>query len=221
MTETAFLDEHYAAIRRRVRLIVLLRAAEGAGLTPLPILRLHTFAYLTNVLAPVWHMTALDAKLLKRQGGPFYPALQADLDRLVGLGVASVTGLRHVRDNRGKWRLEGSYSLNEVPAAPVLAYLQELPDERAIVAFVNELALALSVLSDADLDGAMREDATYSDPMVTEGNVIDFGEWANRNYSANAAETFSRILPAGDRTSPGEKLHLYVRHLQRRMHGAR
>ena len=63
---------HLPSLRRQVRLLVLLRAAEAAGLAPLRILRLHAFAYLSNVLAPVWDLRALDGKVLKRRGGPFY-----------------------------------------------------------------------------------------------------------------------------------------------------
>lgn len=209
----------FASVRRRVRLVILLHAAGNAGLTPLPILRLHTFAYLANVLAPVWDIAALEGRVLKRQGGPFYPALQSDLDRLVGLGVAVVTGLRHVEEEAGRWRLEGSYDLNPGLAAPILAYLVKMRDEGALMSFIGELAMALSAMSDEDLDEAMREDATYSDPKIGQGNVVDFGEWTSRNYSASAAKAFAAVVPAGDRTTPGEKLHLYVRHLHRRIHG--
>src|SRR2546422_4375809 len=74
--------ERFRSLRRHARLIALLHAAEGAGLVPLRITRLHSFAYLSNVLAPVWDMAALDGKILKRRGGPFYPNMQRDLDRL-------------------------------------------------------------------------------------------------------------------------------------------
>jgi hypothetical protein len=64
-------EEQFASLRRRVRVVTLLEAAEAAGLVPLGILRLHAFAYLSNVLAPVWDMPALDGKVLKRRGGPW------------------------------------------------------------------------------------------------------------------------------------------------------
>ena len=126
------------SLRRRVRLVVLLDAAENAGLVPLRIIRLHAFAYLSNVLAPVWDMPALDGKLLKRRGGPFYPAMQRDLDRLVGMGVVVITGLDHVRDDDGRWRLEGSYRLNRPFAEGVLALLSSYDDEWRLVVFIQE-----------------------------------------------------------------------------------
>ena len=217
-------DEVADAVRRRVRLVALLHTAEEAGIAPLAILRLHTFAYLANVLAPVWDMPALDGKVLKRHGGPFYPALQADLDRLVGMGVVTIIGLKYVRDDAPgdrdeRWRLEGSYRLEPAGATRVLEQLLRMPDERATIAFLQELAYALSALSDDEIDRIMTEDATYSDPLVGEDNVVDFAEWSKTNYSANAARAFVDLLPAGSLITSGEKIHLYVRHLRRRMLG--
>jgi hypothetical protein len=211
----------FSSLRRQVRLLVLLDAAEGAGLSPLKILRLHAFAYLSNVLAPVWNLTALDGKVLKRRGGPFYPALQHDLDGLVGRGLVSITGLGHVRDDDNRWRLEGAYHLNRLLADPVLHQLSTYDEERRLSFFVKELAYALSALGDQDIDRAFTQDATYSDPLVSVGNVVDFNEWRHINYSANAAQHFENLIPGGARATPGERLHLYIRHLRRRIHGER
>jgi hypothetical protein len=214
-------QERIPSLRRQVRLLVLLDAAEAAGLIPIRILRLHGFAYLSNVLAPVWELPALDGKVLKRRGGPFYPALQRDLDRLVGMGLVTITGLGYVRDDDNRWRLEGSYFLNHAFSDPVLRQVSIYEGERRLVSFVQELAYALSALSDSDLDKAMSEDATYSDPLVSFGNIVDFDEWRRTNYSANAARQFEHLIPNGAQATPGEKLHLYVRHLHRRIHGGR
>ncbi len=213
-------DERFLSLRRRVRLVVLLDAAEAAGLVPIRILRLHAFAYLSNVLAPVWDLSVLDGKVFKRRGGPFYPALQRDLDRLVGMGVVKITGLGYARDDDGRWRLEGTYRLNHEFAAPVLRQLNMYEEEVRLVSFVQELAYALSALGDDDLDLAFSEDATYSDSLVSFGNVVDFDE-RRTNYSANAAQYFDHLIPGGGRATPGEKLHVYVRHIQRRIHGGR
>ena len=77
----------------------------------------------------------------------------------------------------------------------------------------------MSALSDDDLDVAAIQDATYSDPLVSVGNVVDFAEWKDTNFSANAARYFDRLVPGGVQATPGEKLHLYARHLHRRIHG--
>ena len=207
-------------LRRQVRLVMLLDAAESAGLVPIKILRLHAFAYLSNVLAPVWDMPVLNGRVLKRRGGPFYPDLQQDLDRLVGKGVVTICDIGHVQDESHRWRLEGAYRLYRPFAEPILAALANYPDEQRLGEFIAELGYALSALSDEELDRAVSEDATYSDPMIMDDNVIDFADWRERNYSANVAEKFDRVVPGGYAT-PGEKLHLYVRHLHRRINGGR
>lgn len=221
MTSAVFkTDLEVNALRRRIRLVVLLDAAERAGLTPLPVLRLHTLTYLSNVLAPVWDMPVLEGKVLKRRGGPFYPTLQNDLDRLVGIGMVKISGLGHTRDEDQRWRLEGSYILNPDLADRVQSYIHEIESEQRLLSFFQELAFALSCLSDVELDRAMLEDATYADPVIDVGNVVDFAEWQQRNYSANAANYFQTLFPHGTRATPGEKLHLYVRHIHARIGGA-
>jgi hypothetical protein len=207
-------------IERRLRLIMLLDASEKAGLSPTPILQLHTFAYLSNVLAPVWEMPILDGKIYKRRGGPFYPVLQQDLDRLVGMGVVTITGVKYVQDDK-RWRLEGSYNLNHPFADRILDFAAELHPEREFRDFLRELAYALSALPDTDIARTTDQDATYADPVVDFGNVVDFDEWQKRNFSSNAAQAFERLLPGGARATTGEKLHLYLRHVEARLHGGR
>jgi len=204
-------------LRRRIRLILLLDAAESAGLTPLPILHLHTFAYMSNVLSPVWEVPVLEGKVLKRRGNPFYASLQYDLDRLVGIGVVLVSNVSHVLDEDQRWRLEGSYCLHRPFADRILQRIKAFEDEREIIHFIQELAYALSALSSEDLGRATTEDATYADPIIDVGNVVDFAEWENVNYSANAARHFERLLPSGARATQGEMLHLYVHHLYGRL----
>ena len=207
-----------ATLRRQARILVLLDGAAQAGLAPMGIISLHAFAYLSNVMAPVWDMPALDGKILKRKGGPFYPVLQRDLDRLVGMGMVLISEVAHVQDSEGKWRLEGRFRLNGRMAEPAVEYLRHLPDEQRFASFVGELAFALSALGETELEHALVEDATYSDPGVSNNNVLDFEEWTRTNPSVNAANYFDRFMPSGTKATPGEKLHLYVRHIRRRVH---
>lgn len=204
-------------LRRRIRLILLLDAAESAGLTPLPILYLHTFAYMSNVLSPVWDVPVLDGKVLKRHSNPFYPSLQYDLDRLVGMGVVLISNISHVLDQDQQWRLEGSYCLHRPFADRILKRIEAFEDERKFIDFIQELAYALSALSGDDLERASNEDATYAAPIIDVGNVVDFAEWEEMNYSANAALHFERLLPSGARATRGEMLHLYIHHLHGRL----
>lgn len=211
------------SLRRSARILLLLRGAQAAGIAPMHIVAFHGFAYLSNVLAPVWDMPAQEGRILKKQGGPFYPELQADLDRMVGRGMVGISQVSHVRTVDGKWRLDGHYSLNPDLATDAVEYLVGHPLERRYVAFVTELAYALSALRGGELQNALVEDATYADPAVGGNNVVDFAEWTQRNPSANAARYFERLATdaGGLPITPGEKLHLYVRHLHRRAQHAR
>lgn len=103
----------------RLRLVLLLDACEAADLTPVPVMRLHALAFLANVLAPIWSVESYDGKILKRRGGPFYPELQKQLDRLVGLGFVTIHGVRHINDD-GRWRLDGSFAVNTNATAHII-----------------------------------------------------------------------------------------------------
>lgn len=217
-------SDEAATLARQVRLIVLLEAARSAGLTPIDVTRLHTLAYLSNVLSQVWDLRPMDAKILKRRGGPFYPAMQTDLDRLIGMGLVLLGRIGHRQDEDGRWCLEGEYRLNSPMAKPVLEALRRSGTEARTLKYVSEIALALAGLDEGEIDQVVSEDATYADPKFSPGNVVDFGEWQRwqeRNYSANASLRFEDLLPSGREATKGEQLHLYVRHLHRRMHGGR
>lgn len=214
-------DEQYPLVSRQVRVIMLLWAAGQAGLTPLSVARLHTLAYLSNVLAPVWDVAVFDGKLLKRRSGPFYPMLQREMDRLVGLGIVRMSGIRHVADQGGRWRVEGDCRLNGEFSDRIVTYLGTLDGYRMAGGFLVELSQALSALSDSELARASAEDATYADPLVDDQGVIDFAEWRLANPAAKAAEAFANLLPGGAVATQGERLHLYARHLKRRLAGAR
>ncbi len=206
------------SLRRQARVLLLLQAADKAGLCPLDIRTLHGFAYLANVLAPVWDMPALDGKVLKRRGGVFYPDLQHDVDLMVGHGVLLISDVAHALDADGRWRLEGRYRLHREFATPPLEFLSRFQDQQRVDTFVTELAYALSALGELEFESAFAEDATYGDPTVSDDNVLDFSEWALRNPTARAVAYFDRFMPAKAPATKGEKLHLYVRHLRKRLH---
>lgn len=203
------------ALRRQVRLLMLLYGAERAGIAPIRLRRLHTYAYLSNVLAPVWNSRVFDGRLLKRRGGPFYPDLQRDLDRLIGRGLVLITGVQHSRDESDQWRLDGMVSLNHTLAHSVLDTILSFPRLLDVQSFLLEVAYAISALSESDFDSVPNEDPTYSDASVSYENVVDFGEWRSLNYSANASRHFATMLEQATRA---ELLHLFVGHLRRRIH---
>jgi hypothetical protein len=212
---------HDASLQRQMRILLLVDAAEKALLAPLSISMLHMMAYLTNVLAPVWDMPVLDGKLMKKGDGPFYPALQADADSMVGRGLLVQSELDYVLNADQQWRLQGCYALNHDLADVILDCLREFPEERVMESFCNEVVYSLSALAPDEFRTLSAEDATYGDPQIDYGNVVDFAEWRDHNYASSAAERLGELLPSGSGTTAGEKIHTYVRHLGRRLYAGR
>lgn len=220
-----------ARVRRRCRLIALLDAAETAAITPIESRRLHAFAYLADVLSPVWDLPSFDGKILKIEGGPHYPELQYELDHLVVMGIVEATGLQYVSRGLNGARLEGRYALN-FQSSHLPALLKALgadgadaaydPDDARVQEFLAELAGALATLPNDEIDKATSVDATY----LSEGpgeNVIDFGAWAKVPRMANptwrTADRFKHFMPEGATLTEGEKLYLYASYLSRVANG--
>jgi hypothetical protein len=214
-------DDELIAVQQQVRILLIVDAAARAGLGPLPVGQLHLLAYFSNVLSPVWKLPPLDGKILKRLGGPFYPALQKQVDLLVGAGVLFIQGVDHAKDEEGKWRLVGSFSTNPVFADRILAAVSSIRDMYSVRVFVQELAYAFASLDPAKIFSTADQDAAYSDPVVEAGNVVDFGEWRDINYSSRSADYLASFMASGDWTLPGEKIHMYVRHMHQRLRGVR
>ena len=202
---------------RHVRALALLHSLEIAGLTPIAVTDLHAFAYFGNVLSPVWDILPQTRSVMKKQGGPYYLSLQRDMDRLVGLGLVGVEGLKHEKDFAGRWRLKGSFFIYDLKRAKALIQkLIEFTDEERLTRFYRELAFAFANLPEEDRVISVEEDAVYG-VNVGDEVIIDFAEWQQANHSENAARYFDQVMPAGITTSAAQKLHLYTHHLKRRL----
>jgi hypothetical protein len=204
------MDADLVASQQVIRVLVLLDALARAGLVPTAAKALHELAYLANVLSPVFDLNPLDAKLLKRASGPYYPELQQAIDRLVGCGLVDAMGLKYrfvTEDNR--YRVVAAYRLRRPQVQHALDRHAQVFSEEAL--FLRELAAAYSTLTDEQLGRAGREDARYADQSVDIDNVIDFGEYdqPSKNFSCNAALAFA----PGRRLEPAERLYLYLDHL--------
>ena len=203
-------------LRSRIRLLMLLAGADEAGIAPIRLRRLHIYAYLSNVLAPVWTSQVFDGRILRRRSGPFYPLLQQQLDRLVGLGLVLITDLDYVIDKDHQCRLDGAFSLNAELVGDINMIIANYPHLQQLWTFLVEIAYAVSAMRDDEFDEVPKEDPTYADANVGFDNVVDFAEWREVNYSANAARYLASF---SENPTPAELLHLYVRHLHRRISG--
>lgn len=197
-------------LQRQLRILLILDGCRLAGLSPLAINNLHLLAYLANTLAPVWDIPPMDAKLIKKRGGPFYPDIQGDVDRLIGMGLVEVFHPGHELDEDGRWRVTGAYRINSALAASVVEAADQTGYPDATSAFLRELTYAVSGLALVDVGRIPATDATYADPIVSVGDVIDFGEWRDVNYTANAARHFRHLMP-GQQASSAEMTHMYLR----------
>lgn len=202
----------------RCRLLQLLVALERVGGTPIDIRSFHAFAFFANVLSPLWDLHPLEGSVLKESGAPYFPALQRELDRLVGEGFVTVVSL--AKDTEGN--LHATFRLAHERARPVLEVARALPDEASAENFLTELADAFVGIRPDRRDDAAVADAAYSDPAIAEGRIVDFAEWVSPtrdNAAWNTAQEFQRYVPAGVTLSRAEKLVMYMRLMKRRAHG--
>jgi len=226
-------DTELGILRRRARVLLLLDAAERAGVAPLDTYRLHAFAYLADVLSPVWELSSFDGVLLKASGGPFYRDLQREIDRLVVMGLLELTDLKYEERPRKGARIFGKYALRFT--SPHLGRLLSMiggraesaaidPKDSKLHGFLVELAGALARLPNDEIDRAASADVTYSDPRVAANNLLEFnviGDDAKRNLSVATARRFNTFVPKGVSLSPGEQVYLYASYLGKRIHDRR
>lgn len=206
-----------AALRRQMRVIAILAAAERCGLTPLPADQLHTLAYLADALAPVWDMPILDTQHLKRRSGPMSPLLQRDVDRLVGIGVIEARKVRHVRDQDGNWRLDAHYRLRGEVAETIIERALSLDGQAAQMEYVREVVYAASALGSRGIARATTTDAAYTDPV--DGSMVELAPWrqGEQNATAQVALRLGELVHDQVTLEPAELLHLYVRALYERL----
>jgi hypothetical protein len=203
-------------LERKLRVLAILDAGEQIGLVPLPVGALHAIAYFADALAPVWNIPVIDGRLLKRHR-PYYPSLQADLDRLVGGGVVLVEDVSYTRAEDGSWRIEGSYRLNHQFSDRIFTSARATRRQSRELAFVREVVFATSGLGATGVSDASAVDAAYSDPLIDLGGMIDVAPDDDQNPTAQIALRFGDLLPE---LSTAEMTNLYVRQLYTRMHVA-
>ena len=200
------------------RLLQMLAALERVGGTPVDTRSLHAFAFFANVLSPLWDLHPLEGSVLKENGAPYFPALQRELNVLVGSGFVTVVSLSRGIDTE----LDAQFRLSFDRAGSVLETLRLLPDEADAESFLTELADAYVEIRPDRRDDAAVTDAAYSDPAVAEGRIVDFAEWVSPtrgNAAWNTAQQFQKYVPPGVTLNRAEKLVMYMRLMKRRAHG--
>lgn len=210
LAHSSFVDSR----RRYSVLIGLMHELDQSNIRDVTLPLLHSLWYLTNALTPIWRIKPFDAAVLKTERQPFFPMLQRDVDALVGMGVLRVTQFTldpcHAR-------LRGCFALHHPFSQPVVDMMRAIPEERDLLDYLGEVVQAFERLTAAERVESSGEDATYSDPGIDYGNVVDLGEWIDRGGTTATARILERIDAAGHDLLPIERMEIYVDHLGRRL----
>ena len=218
---SAWLGAHSRSLRRRIRLIMLLDTADYAMISPVSTGRLHAFAYLADVLSPVYHLLPTSGRIYKRAIGPYFPDLQWELDRLIGMALVNVSQLK-TQVEKDEAFVDACFALKRDRAAQILHLAYQDAELLRLRDFFRELAAALGALPQAELDSTVLSDDTWE--AAQPGTVIDYAEWRARNRSAAGAEQIEEVAAEvwGGRAiqlSAAAKINLYVRYMRRSAHG--
>lgn len=207
------------ATERRLRLVAILEHCRHSGIEPVSGAVIHSIAYLSDALAPVWHLPILDGQVLKRREQPFFPSLQHDLDCLVGSGVVGVSRADFVLTENGRgWRLDADYFSRSKVTSAIMAAASSFPQQRRVLDFLREVVYAASGLGVAGIEAVGTIDAAYSDPLLDVGDVVNIApDFEALNATAKVARRFSELAKSSQHLTEPELVHLYVRHLYTRM----
>lgn len=208
-------------VRRKVRLLMLLDAADYAALSPISTGKLHGLAYLADVLSPIYGLGATRGRILKRRAGPYYPDLQSEVDRLVGLGLVDVYNLRPAAEGERLY-IDAEFGLIRTRCDVILSDVYRDAEFVRLRDFLRALADALGAISESELEEATQADLTWDEGHS--GGLIDFAEWRAKNLSAPSAEALRTKATAGlgistQTLGASASLHLYVKYLKRSANG--
>lgn len=195
-----------------VRLLAIVEGATQFGDRETPSASIHAVAYFTDALAPVYDLPVLYPHLLKRRRPVHVPDLQYHLDRLVGYGIMTITDVRYEL-SASSVNFGALYELNRPLANPVLEAMQRRERTRYEVGYVRELTLALMGLGPDLLWRAAEADATYGDPNVDQGTIVELQPFGKKGSRAVRFANAFRSLSGDSPLAPSELVNLYVRHL--------
>lgn len=196
---------------RRFWILSLLSGVEEAGCSPISLGNFNILAYIANAVAQCYGVSALDSTILKELDGPLYPKLIWDLDRLVGGGlvrlhdvvVDSNKKVRHVSysvTSRGLDCEDSCRSLNDS-----LAEIGNSLRSAALAYSRNRLLLSKESL--------LTRDGNYANPIISNGEVVDFGDWVKVNATANSVAQIFENLGIDASVDPAIGVNIYAHYL--------
>jgi hypothetical protein len=213
-------SDHTQRVKKRIRLLQLLEAAERAALTPIEIRKFHSFAYLADILSPIWHLEPFEARLAKTGRSPYFPDLQHEIDTLVAMGLVEVSNLKYLRNPRDEVLFTVRFALRfeSKHLDAIFEELTEEPDNENEREYLAQLANALGTLGDDDIEAAATEDATYSDPQISTQDYIELNEAVDpTSRTQTAIAAFDTLFP-DTQLPPPRRLFMYAHYLGRKVH---
>ncbi|WP_421950104.1 hypothetical protein [Pelagibacterium sp.] len=214
MTET--LDQ----IKHRVRLLQLLASAEQAALAPISLEKLHAFAYLADILSPVWNLRPFEDRIGRTGRPPYYPDLQLQLDLLVGMGLVEPSELSYTVEDGGDARFSASYALRFASPhlQPITNELGDDQDSAAEQKFLDALAEALASLPDDEIAQAASHDLAYERSASDLEDYLELDSIVGTSRTERAVASFDQVFP-GSKLTPARRLYMYANYLGRRANG--
>ena len=208
--------------KKRTRLLQVLNAAENAALTPIELRKLHSLAYLADILSPVWMLQPFEARLAKTGKSPYFPDLQKELDLLVASGMVQVSELSYSRaGSRVNFTACFALRYESENLAAILAALEEDSDSKKEREYLAQLANALATLRDDDIAEAATEDASYSDPALSTQDYVELADRSGReSRTERAVSEFGNLFPY-TQLPPSRRLYMYAHYLGRKAQARR
>jgi hypothetical protein len=209
----------------RLRAMALIEAAERASLTPIPIERLHSLAYLADVLSPVWGLEPFDKAALKTEQAPFFATFQAAVDILVLEGMIEVSDFAYEHVSAGNIKLKAKYAsrYDDPFVNSVLSFLYEDEIYSAKIEYFTALAIAMSRLPDSEIEYAASKDAAWENPDVPIDNLVDITNELGAAIATPTTHTidyFGKNAVGGVRLGRASNLRLYASYLGQRLKAA-
>lgn len=206
-------------IKYRVRLLQLLVAADVAALSPISLDKLHSFAYLADILSPVWNLRPFEDRIGRTGRPPYFPDLQRELDLMVAMGLVEPVEVGYIQDKDAlSFRLTASYSLRE-NSESLIEILQACETDEDLCqeqTYLSALAGALASLPDEDIAAAATRDLVYERSMSDTEDYVELA--AANSRTSKAVESFDRVFP-GIKLTPSRRLVMYAQYLGRRANG--
>lgn len=203
-------------LRTQLRALTIVSGFESTFLYPVPVEMVHACSYFCDALSSLWSVDPIDDIVLKSEGVPLSPVLQAEIDWLVGHGLLVPSNVAYAKTDR-QTRLRADLALNNSLTDRVLEVLDEDEKLSREMGFVREVAAALAAMGPGAEGRAVSSDANFQDPLAGMQSVLDLMPDEGRSSATQSAlRNFNSLARSamGSDLSESELTALYTRHLQ-------